>query len=58
MDSLMLMLRVNVTLVYKNICIWFLKPICFATQNYIPQPIVWEALLYTIAARQKLVNKS
>ena len=31
MDSLMLMVRVNVTLGYKNIYIWFLKPICFAT---------------------------
>jgi len=32
MDSLMSMIRVNVTLVYKNIYIWFVKPICFATQ--------------------------
>jgi len=29
MDSPMLMIRVNVTLVYKNIHIWFVKPICF-----------------------------
>ena len=31
MDSLMLIIRVNVTLVYKNIYIWFVKPICLAT---------------------------
>jgi len=31
MDSLMLVIRVNDTLVYKNIYILFVKPICFAT---------------------------
>jgi len=41
---------------YKNVYYWFVKPIRFATPNYISRPTIWETLLYnSISAIEKRI---